>query len=835
MSNLNEAKSRMSSLFSTGPSPSGKGTTEDNASLRYTAPKESSVQQQKKSIPTKPSTASPVVSSTPSAIVHSATITLYQFNASTAKYTPMESSALLGCVLVGSGIEYDLLIYNNQKAHLCKASITAVFQCTLQAKGYVNFYDSSNRNWSMKFKTEIEATSFMKQLALIKVHIGIWNTASPSWVQADQACLNMDISHNSTDGSPKAQVKEGDTVGVLIQVWRIVGTKDSLPSDLVTKVSPFESNNRNQLRKFRVGDHQERFKALELGMVGMKKGSTRMIVSPPKLSKEWLLIEVELVKMKSASGSGGRQPPASNNPNPPQSSKPPPLVLDQQQNTQPIIPYAPFPGSPRAVEYERQQMNRQKEELQYQQQVLEEKRKKFEFESQNASATNSPPYPPSSYDRQRHRDTHTQQYPLYRSSPLAQDNSSPQMMTQMMMELHSKMDQILSQNHHKNSYMNTSMGKSTNVQTLVRGIEKLAFEADQSSSQVLEFEREYQSLNEKLGESVRINQTLELELKRAQDGLRSSQHQVNNQSQEILALTSARDQLDHQLAMAHHEEKVALWTEASDAASSATRILEQSLATEVQARVVAEQQCQVQRQQFDMERQVLASETEARIAHVEAQDKANLELSVERQNRAFQSDLEMYQNQCHASQTMAREALTELEHKTLECHASRQELALEQGKCQALEQQVTELTNKQQQQEQQTITKSSQHQTTQTPSSSEGGETPPGANSNSSENSNLKTAAAMTTATVKEIMNDIYFQCQDCFLVDETNLDNSSSVSFRSTDILSNVRKILKSSTKDALVKLVIQPEPERSDKDETPIEQEQEEGLDSEDDFDDD
>eukprot|EP00644_Phytophthora_capsici_P013058 jgi/Phyca11/503987/fgenesh2_kg.PHYCAscaffold_5_\ len=298
---------RLNGIFQDA-STSGGG----NDALRYTAPREPSHKQQQQQQP------APAASSAPaSSVVFSTMVSLYQYDTASRKYVQLGGStagskAAVGCVIVGAETSYNLLFYNAAKQHLCAVPIKfGTFKPTLQAKSYVNFYDEQGANWSVKFASDAQVAEFMRQVFLAKIHVEIWGSEKTVTKTNPSALIQDDLVFVKPETQ---QVSNGDTVAVAFSAWRVVGNANSAPADVVTKYSPFEKANDGDLRKIRLGDGSERIKALEEGIVGMRKGGKRIVLAPPGKTngQDWYLLEIELFKTKTGGTAQRKSVPAVN-------------------------------------------------------------------------------------------------------------------------------------------------------------------------------------------------------------------------------------------------------------------------------------------------------------------------------------------------------------------------------------------------------------------------------------------------------------------------------------------------------------------------------------------
>lgn len=95
---------------------------------------------------------------------------LYKLNPSTGGYEAHAGGTPLGCVIVGSGVTYQLLIYNAQKAPQATSPIGGSFTYNLRDL-YVSFTDATRNNWSILFDNADTLTTFTKSMMAILCHV----------------------------------------------------------------------------------------------------------------------------------------------------------------------------------------------------------------------------------------------------------------------------------------------------------------------------------------------------------------------------------------------------------------------------------------------------------------------------------------------------------------------------------------------------------------------------------------------------------------------------------------------------------------------------------------
>ena len=85
-----------------------------------------------------------------SKILANATVRLYRLNPSTMGYEAHAGGAAFGCVVLGSGDKYQILVYDGQKVPQLVTPLRAGFTYNLRDL-YVSLTDSNGVNWSILF------------------------------------------------------------------------------------------------------------------------------------------------------------------------------------------------------------------------------------------------------------------------------------------------------------------------------------------------------------------------------------------------------------------------------------------------------------------------------------------------------------------------------------------------------------------------------------------------------------------------------------------------------------------------------------------------------------
>lgn len=581
-----DPKARLTGIFQAASGASGEG----NDALRYVAPREPSRQQQAQQQAPAPTQAAAATSA--AAIVYSTNVALYQYDAGARKYVQL--GATVGCVLVGSGTSYNVLFYNAAKQHLCvvPARFGGFFRPTLQAKHYLNFYDDKGGNWSVKFASDDQVAEFMRQLFLAKIHVEIWGDDKTVTKTSPNALIKDDLVFVKEDA---ASVATGDTVAVSFSCWRVVGNASSSPNDVVTKYPPFEKASDAELRKIRLGDGHERIKALEEGIVGMKKGGRRMILAPPGKTngQDWYLIDVHLVKTKSAGAPSQRksvpavntssaapssQEGASQQPTKTprrrsspsgSSSKRASAVADVAANGSypdsnsksggDIVPYDDDNAARDELELKELRILQREKQLEIQAKALERAR----FSA--AAGLNT-----AAYDSLQGGLGQQAGYSslgfgagiggsLFGSqgmqNPIVSTTGRP--LDALVMELHAKVDYLIRMapgpNTNNSTLNGVPIGGVTDVSAVIRGVERLASENERLLLQINSQNQQYTSYEKRCEELLKQNQRLQEEKRQLDDKYQSVASAQLNITSEIASLTSARDAAITQTNRLHAE------------------------------------------------------------------------------------------------------------------------------------------------------------------------------------------------------------------------------------------------------------------------------------------
>lgn len=291
---LSPGGSKLASLF-------GGGSQGGNESLTYTAPKQ----------PKKAEPAAASQSSSAPQLLFATAVQAYKYV--DGKYA---NQGKLGAAVLGSHAHqsYRVLLYVTKNQQVSNATISPAFVYTVQANNYGSFYDDQRQTWSLMFESEANAVQFAKQVALSKANSAGGEISS---------LVSQDLQLG--DG---AAVDTGDMVEVKYTGWLLTNN---------TQGQEFDSNVKaDKLFRFKIGGGKV-IKAWDQGVIGMKKGSKRLLVVPPSLGygsqgagskippNSTLIFEIEVVRVKFAKTADPQgQSPASAVDTPQPSSTPSP-------------------------------------------------------------------------------------------------------------------------------------------------------------------------------------------------------------------------------------------------------------------------------------------------------------------------------------------------------------------------------------------------------------------------------------------------------------------------------------------------------------------------------
>ncbi|XP_062929893.1 FK506-binding protein 15-like isoform X3 [Mobula hypostoma] len=272
---------KLASLFGMDQATTGQG----NDSFQYTAPKQPKKGAQAPGV----SSQKPPTAGGPPAVLFATAVHAYQYlNGQYVKQGKL-GAAILGNHASG---EYKILLYASQQKKIAIARITSTFTFTVQANNYCMFYDDQRQNWSIMFESEKAVVEFSKQLCMAKCN----STSS----------LESVLIQDLIPGDGQA-VETGDSLEVSYTGWLYQNN---------TFGQVFDTNvNKDKLLRLKLGSGKV-IKGWEIGMLGMKKNTKRLLIIPPSQAygsqgmpnkvppDATLVFEVEVKRVKFAKESG---------------------------------------------------------------------------------------------------------------------------------------------------------------------------------------------------------------------------------------------------------------------------------------------------------------------------------------------------------------------------------------------------------------------------------------------------------------------------------------------------------------------------------------------------
>lgn len=159
----------------------------------------------------------------------SAAVRLYKVNAATGAYDAIEGGSLLGCVLMGTHLTYQILVYNSQKAPMATVAVGATFDYNVRDL-YVSFADSAGNQWSLLFDSIDALSGFLRTLAATVVHVAAFGADG----DASRAVRRLLPRLGSSEGAEdrEAGLGAGMSAGVHLTAWELQEAAD-YPGDIL--------------------------------------------------------------------------------------------------------------------------------------------------------------------------------------------------------------------------------------------------------------------------------------------------------------------------------------------------------------------------------------------------------------------------------------------------------------------------------------------------------------------------------------------------------------------------------------------------------------------------
>uniref|UniRef100_D4A6E5 peptidylprolyl isomerase n=1 Tax=Rattus norvegicus TaxID=10116 RepID=D4A6E5_RAT len=228
--------------------------------------------------------------------------------------------------------EYRILLYISQQQPVTVATIHLNFELMVRPNNYSTFYDDQRQNWSIMFESEKAAVAFNKQVCVAKCNS----------ISSLDAVLCQDLV--AAEGPA---VETGDSLEVAYTGWL-------LQNHVLGQVFDSTANKDKPLR-LKLGSGKV-VKGLEDGLLGMKKGGKRLIITPSACAAAsegvigWtqptdsiLVFEVEVRRVKFARDSGSDGHSVSSR----DSAAPSPIPAADSLSADPVVtPPLPLPLKP---------------------------------------------------------------------------------------------------------------------------------------------------------------------------------------------------------------------------------------------------------------------------------------------------------------------------------------------------------------------------------------------------------------------------------------------------------------------------------------------------------
>jgi hypothetical protein len=207
--------------------------------------------------------------------------TLYPFKLENGAYVP-QGGGPCGCVIMGGGTSFNLLIYDQNKTTLCLLPLAVSFEYTLQDNLYANFYDKEQNNWSVRFQNSDDFRNFALYVSVIKFHTVIHGKEALLDRTFDEVLSgNMTVeSAGVGDG-----LEDNETVDVQVSAWLLPASGSDSPCTAL-KGAPLPGTGTGTAQPLVAGitgGGPELVGGIGKGLLGMKVGEEKLILVSPAL------------------------------------------------------------------------------------------------------------------------------------------------------------------------------------------------------------------------------------------------------------------------------------------------------------------------------------------------------------------------------------------------------------------------------------------------------------------------------------------------------------------------------------------------------------------------
>ncbi|KAE9011134.1 hypothetical protein PR001_g15988 [Phytophthora rubi] len=246
-------------------------------------------------------------------LLHSCAVYLYLYDDASGSYA-QQTDAAVGCALLGSsssGDAFSLLLYDTKKTPLLQLPVAPSGpRFVPQKDNYVNFYErQTQRNFAMRFKDAATSERFLRAVALARAQLLV--LSGKAFERQRPAVLVDQLAVGREDAAP---LTFGDVAGVALRKWQgSVQDRGSFfsanPLD-VTQRPAAEQTEDGDVRRIKLVDvdaaaDADPFVAVlaSEALVSMQKAGKRLVTVTFPQTMEWVIAEIELVKVKKNSRS----------------------------------------------------------------------------------------------------------------------------------------------------------------------------------------------------------------------------------------------------------------------------------------------------------------------------------------------------------------------------------------------------------------------------------------------------------------------------------------------------------------------------------------------------
>ncbi|KAG7399396.1 hypothetical protein PHYBOEH_009061 [Phytophthora boehmeriae] len=256
------------------------------------------------------------------ALLYSCAVYLYAYDAEQGSYA-QQTDAAVGCALLSSdaGHAFSLLLYDTQKTPLLQLPVTSSARFVPQKDNYVNFYDrAEQRNYAMRFKDAATSENFLTAVAYTKTQVFLHSSKAFDQGKGSKPIAMIDqLALGKEDAAP---LVAGDVAGITLKKWQ--GTKDSRQEFFtnnpmeIAKQQKSEETSGSEVRRIKLveGDAKDADPFVHVlateALLGMHKMTKRLVTVTFPDTQEWVIAEVELVKVKKNTKASARSDPVNN-------------------------------------------------------------------------------------------------------------------------------------------------------------------------------------------------------------------------------------------------------------------------------------------------------------------------------------------------------------------------------------------------------------------------------------------------------------------------------------------------------------------------------------------